>query len=109
MTNPANLFTGISADLLNEQITTLISASGVRIERIVSRGHASEEGFWYDQDEHEWVILLQGAAKLRFADGGVDLRAGDFLHIPAHTKHRVEWTPPDELTIWLVVFFNDVK
>ena len=79
----------------------------VRIERIVSHGHASPNGFWYDQDENEWVIVLKGAARLRIGDQTVELNPGDFVTIPAHKKHRVEWTTPDEPTIWLAVFFGD--
>jgi cupin 2 domain-containing protein len=78
----------------------------VRIERIVSCGHASPEGFWYDQTQHEWIVVLKGAAKLRFEDGMVDLRPGDFVNIPSHKRHRVEWTTPDETTIWLAVYYE---
>ncbi|MEO8496473.1 MAG: cupin domain-containing protein, partial [Planctomycetota bacterium] len=65
----------------------------------------SAEGFWYNQQEHEWVVVLQGAARLQFEDELVELRPGDFVNIPAHRKHRVEWTTPDEPTIWLAVFY----
>lgn len=75
MTRSSNLF----ADL-----TTLLEAANVRIERIVSHGHASPEGFWYDQEQHEWVIVLKGAARLRFEDGIVEMMPGDFINIPAH-------------------------
>jgi cupin 2 domain-containing protein len=78
----------------------------VRIERIVSHGHASPGGFWYDQDRHEWVVVLTGAARLRFDDDIVELKPGDFATIPAHTKHRVEWTTPDEPTVWLAVLYR---
>jgi cupin 2 domain-containing protein len=81
-----------------EQVEVLLRAEGVRIERIVSRGHCSPPGFWYDQHEHEWVIVIEGAAELEF--GGPDerrsLQPGDHLLIPAHRKHRVAWTAPDE-------------
>jgi cupin 2 domain-containing protein len=92
---------------LPEELTeTLVENRHVRIERIVSHGHASPAGFWYDQGQHEWVIVLQGAATLRFEDQTLDMKAGDFVNIPAHVKHRVEWTTPDEPTIWLAVFYG---
>jgi cupin 2 domain-containing protein len=86
---------------------TLLAAPGVRIERIVSQGQASPPGFWYDQDEVEWVLLLAGAARLRFADEAKDrlLRPGDHVAIAPHRRHRVEWTDPDRPTIWLAVFY----
>ena len=102
-----NLFTGLPANLPDELLTTLLKAANIRIERIVSHGHVSPDGFWYDQDEHEWVIVLQGAARLRFEDSVVELKPGDFVNIPAHKKHRVEWTTTDEPTIWLAVFYKD--
>ena len=81
----------------------------VRIERIVSHGQASPEGFWYDQDEDEWIIILQGRARLRLAEPEslVDLRPGDSLQLPAHCRHRIEWTTPDGPTIWLAVFTSE--
>ena len=102
-----NVFTDLPADLPDEFLTTLLKAADIRIERIVSYGHASRDGFWYDQDEHEWVIVLTGAAKLQFEDSIVEMKPGDFMNIPAHMKHRVEWTTPDEPTIWLAVFYRD--
>ena len=100
-----NLFAGISDALPDEQVDALIAAPHVRIERIVSRGHSSPPGFWYDQDSSEWVVLLAGSATIQF-DGEPSsrrLKRGDYLHIPAHTRHRVEWTAPNEPTIWLAV------
>jgi cupin 2 domain-containing protein len=92
--------------LPDELFTTLLDAPGVRIERIVSHGHASPENFWYDQPRHEWVVVLKGAARLRFEDETIELQPGDFLNIPAHKKHRVEWTTPDAPTIWLAVHYS---
>lgn len=107
MTTPANLFTDLPSHLPDELFTTQLEGAGVRIERIVSHGHASPPGFWYDQDEAEWVVVLTGAARLRFEDGEIEMRAGDFGNIPAHKKHRVEWTTPDEPTVWLAVFYRE--
>jgi cupin 2 domain-containing protein len=107
VTSASNLFAGLPKRLPDELFTTLLDAASVRIERIVSHGHASPAEFWYDQDRHEWVIVLKGAARLRFEDGSVEMKPGDFLNIPAHQKHRVEWTTPDEPTIWLAVHYGD--
>lgn len=105
----SNLFTDLPSSLPEELFTTLLDADDSRIERIVSHGHASPEGFWFDQDQHEWVVVLQGAARLSI-DGVVkELRPGDYINIPAHQRHRVEWTTPDELTVWLAVFYREAK
>ena len=100
----ANLFADIPDDLPEELILTLLSTPGVRIERIISLGHNSPEGFWYDQEAHEWVLLLIGAARLRFeGEEPIDMRPGAFVNIPAHKRHRVEWADPSEPTIWLAI------
>ena len=101
-----NLFTDVRHYLPDELFTTLLDAADVRTERIVSHGHDSPEGFWYDQDQHEWVVVLKGAARLRFEDEVIEMGPGGFVNIPAHRKHRVEWTTPDEPTIWLAVFYG---
>jgi cupin 2 domain-containing protein len=107
MALPTNLLADIPDDLPEELVQTLLGTPGVRIERIVSLGHASPEGFWYDQEEHEWVLLLAGAARLRFeGQEPIDLRPGSFVNIPAHGRHRVEWTDPTRPTIWLAVIFG---
>ncbi len=102
-----NLFDNLPTSVPQELIEILAENQHVRIERIVSHRHASPDGFWYDQEEHEWVIVLKGAATLRFENETVEMKPGDFVNIPAHTKHRVEWTTPDEPTIWLAVFYRD--
>jgi cupin 2 domain-containing protein len=100
-----NLFSGIPGTLADEQITTLLSSPHVRIERIVSRGHSSPPGFWYDQDKPEWVIVVAGSAAVLFEGEAAPrtLKRGDYLHIPAHARHRVEWTDKDAPTIWIAV------
>jgi cupin 2 domain-containing protein len=104
MTGLTNLFDGIPADLPQELFETLLATPGLRIERIVSLGHASPEGFWYDQEAHEWVLLLAGAARLTLeGDRPIDLRPGAFVDIPARRRHRVEWTDPTRPTIWLAI------
>lgn len=102
-----NLWAELPRALPDERTDVLAGAGGVRVERIVSRGHASAPGFWYDQAETEWVAVIRGRARLRFeADAeAVDLGPGDHVTIPPHARHRVEWTTPDEDTVWLAVFF----
>jgi cupin 2 domain-containing protein len=101
-----NIFDELPQHLPKEVVQTLIRAADVRIERIISHGHASPADFWYDQPQHEWVIVLKGAASLQFEDGMVEMKPGDFVNIPAFKKHRVDWTTPDEPTIWLGVRYG---
>lgn len=104
-----NLFADLPSHLPDELVCVLAENQHVRIERIVSSGHSSPEGFWYDQEENEWVIVLKGNAKLRFEgdDQIVKLSPGDHICIPAHRKHRLDWTTEDEPTVWLAVFYRD--
>ena len=103
-----SLLQSIPAELPDELFETLASSEYVKIERIVSRGHASPEGFWYDQETNEFVLVVQGSAGLRMEgeDDLVELRPGDYVVIPAHFKHRVEWTDPSGETIWLTVHYR---
>lgn len=104
-----NLFRDIPDTLPEELISVLAENESVRIERIVSDGHASPDGFWYDQAQHEWVLLIAGSAVLSLEkDSGVEqveLMPGDHRLIPAHQRHRVESTSPTGKTIWLAVFY----
>jgi cupin 2 domain-containing protein len=102
-----NIFDELPQHLPKELVQTLIRAADVRIERIISHGHASPADFWYDQPQHEWVIVLKGAARLQFEDLVVEMKPGDFINIPANKKHRVDWTTPDEPTIWLGVRYGE--
>jgi cupin 2 domain-containing protein len=102
-----NLFADLPPHLPQELVQTLLTATSVRIERIVSHGHASPEGFWYDQDQDEWVVVLKGAARLQFECQIVEMGPGDYINIPAHQRHRVEWTTPVEPTIWLAVHYGE--
>lgn len=105
--NPTNIFAAIPKSLDAEAFEDIARSPSVRIERILSKGHTSPETGWYDQDEHEWVIVLEGNALLEFEDGArCDLSTGDYLNIPAHTKHKVAWTDPDKVTVWLAVFYR---
>jgi cupin 2 domain-containing protein len=103
-----NLFAHLPTTLPEELVTVLAESRHVRIERIVSTGHGSPAGFWYDQEEHEWVVVLKGEARLVFAGDQepIHLKPGDQTLIPAHRKHRVEWTTPNEPTLWLAVFYR---
>jgi len=90
-----------------EYVAALFTRPGLRLERIVSLGQASPPGFWYDQPEGEWVLLLAGAARLRFADETEArlLGPGDWLDIAPHRRHRVDWTDPESPTLWLAVSY----
>ena len=100
-----NLLTGLPPRQAEEQVECLIDGPSMRIERIVSTGQASPPGFWYDQAADEFVVLLAGAARLRFEQGDLtlDLEPGDWVEIPAHVRHRVESTQAEPPTVWLAV------
>jgi len=100
-----NIFSGISAGTGEEITEKIVRAGTATIERIISRGHSSPPGFWYDQDDNEWVILLKGRAGLLFCGDREPtiLTPGDHVNIPAHVKHRIEWTDPAEETVWLAI------
>ena len=104
-----NIFREIPVSLAEELTEIILQKWGLRIERIISHGHCSPADFWYDQNEHEWVIVLQGEAEL-LLEGYAEpqrLRPGDFIHLPAHCRHRVVWTTPNQPTLWLAVFYRD--
>jgi cupin 2 domain-containing protein len=108
MERAGNIFEKVPQRLPEEQITELLAAQGLRIERIVSTGHASATGFWHDQDCAQWVLLLSGSAGL-LVEGEAEPRVlgpGDHVLIPAHIRHRVAWTEPEQPTIWLAVHFR---
>ncbi|PKL86318.1 MAG: hypothetical protein CVV22_03955 [Ignavibacteriae bacterium HGW-Ignavibacteriae-1] len=105
MNSIENIFSNLPQST-DEIIEILVRSPNVRIERIISSGNHSSDGFWYDQDENEWVILLQGSAKIEFEEEMIDLKTGDYLLIPSHKKHRVAETSSTEKTIWLAVFFT---
>ncbi len=109
MTDRANLFAGLPAEVPEELTQVLLQTGTFRLERIISAGQATPSGQWYDQDTHEWVVLLTGRAGLRFRDEAAVLvmEPGDFVHIPAHRRHRVEWTDPQRQTVWLALHYRD--
>ena len=101
-----NLSAASPQRLSEEHFDLLLERGRVRIERIVSRGHSSPETGWYDQEQNEWVIVIRGRAGIQFDNGNkVELGVGDYVNIPAHVKHRVEWTDKNSVTIWLAVFY----
>lgn len=103
---PKNIFDDLPENLSQEVFETLLSTDKVRIERITSSGQTTPEGEWYDQSENEWVMVLRGAARLQVADGTEHtLNPGDTLYLPAHLRHRVTWTDPEERTVWLAIHF----
>lgn len=104
----SNLFTDLPVEMRDESVQEILSRPNLKIERIVSRGHCSPEGFWYDQKADEWVVLVQGSAGLEFEDQDaiLELKPGDHLMIPAHRRHRVAWTSDTEDTIWLAVHIH---
>jgi cupin 2 domain-containing protein len=103
-----NLLRGVPSSLPDELVETLLETDGFRLERIVSLGHTTPAGEWYDQERQEWVVLLTGSAGLRFADRDdvVEMRPGDHVVIAAHRRHRVEWTDASRPTIWLALHYD---
>lgn len=101
-----NLLSSLPDTLPSEITEVLLQAKHIRIERIVSHGQSSPEGFWYDQEENEFVLLAQGAARLQFENEVFEMKAGDWINILAHRRHRVDWTAPDERSVWLAVFYD---
>jgi len=106
-----NLFDDLPESTDSEVLQTLLQTAHVRIDRIVSPpGTSSPETGWFEEQEHEWVLVLRGSALVAFEDGsGVRLQAGNPLLIPATRKHRVVSTDPDQVTVWLAIFYpNDL-
>lgn len=109
VSSPGNVFDLSAPAGPGEQVDALVEEAGVSIERIVSRGHASPPGFWYDSPRAEWVVLLSGAATLEF-EGEREpypMKPGDHVLIGAHCRHRVAWTSDAEPSVWLAVYMPD--
>lgn len=105
-----NLFADIPESLESELFETIAAGHDLRIERIVSRGQSSPAQGWYDQESDEWVVVLKGEAIIAYPGGDeVTLGQGDYLHIPAHCRHRVKWTDPGRATVWLAVHYRSAS
>ncbi len=101
-----NIFEALPAAIENEIFEDLLKNDSIRIERILSKGQRSPESGWYDQEENEWVLVLQGSGIIGFEDGTEKkLEQGDFLNIPKRKKHKVTWTDPNNVTLWLAIFY----
>jgi cupin 2 domain-containing protein len=105
MSGTGNIFSGVMPNRSMEVFTTLLAERGIRIERIVSAGHATRPGVWLDQAQGEWVLLLEGSAALEIeGESGLrQLAPGDYVWLPPHRRHRVAWTDAARATVWLAV------
>lgn len=104
----SNIYSNIPDDLTHEVFEEILRNGPLKLERIISKGHETPKDQWYDQGKDEWVLLLKGSAGLMIEgeDEILVLKPGDYILLPAHLKHRVEWTDTEEETIWLAVFFK---
>jgi cupin 2 domain-containing protein len=102
-----NIFQDLPTVMIEEISEALLETHYFRVERIISAGQRTPPGEWYDQEPNEWVILLEGSAGLLFEDEKETcvMRPGDYVHIPAHRRHRVEWTDPKQKTVWLAIHY----
>ena len=103
-----NIFSESPELTIDEIFEILLRTDHFKIERIISSGQATPPGKWNDQDMNEWVILLSGSAGL-LIEGERDvcvMHPGDYIHIPAHQRHRVEWTDPEQKTVWLALHYG---
>ena len=108
MITKSNLYENLPQPAVTENFETLLKNSGFSLERIVSHAHATPEGVWYDEELAEWVLLLQGSASLRVENQPepILLAPGDYVHIPSHLRHRVEWTDEHQATVWLALHYR---
>jgi cupin 2 domain-containing protein len=107
----ANLLDDLPPAGSDEVFEPLLERAGVRLERIVSSGQSTPPDAWYDQGQDEWVMIVAGAARLCIEGQGVfDMKPGDSVFLPAHCRHRVEWTDPGQRTVWLALhLWNEVR
>ena len=102
-----NIFKQLPAEMNEELFENILTNDSCRLERIISKGHATPQGQWYDQEVDEWVLLLKGSAGLRIEQQQtITMQQGDYILLPAGLKHRVEWTAADTETIWLALHFS---
>ncbi len=87
-----------------EFVEIIARGDDFRLERLISHGHTTPSGEWYDQDQNEWVVLLQGEAMLEWRDGtAIELKPGDAILIEAHCQHRVAYTTEEPPCVWLAI------
>jgi cupin 2 domain-containing protein len=104
--NTKNIFKNIPY-MEDECLEDILVNKTFRIERIVSKGHTTAEGYWYDQETNEWVMLLSGSAIILFENNSqIKMEPGDYINIPAHTKHRVTFTDTQIETVWLAIHYQ---
>ena len=102
-----NIFEHLPDASDEEKFQILLTQPNLKIERIVSHGQSSPKGYWYDQEQSEWIMLLQGSAGIEFkGQEPIALKPGDYLNIPAHQQHRVVWTEPNVTTLWLAIHYT---
>lgn len=102
-----NIFSEIPTSIPKEVFNSIIDKDGIKIERIISKGHTTEKDKWYNQEKNEWLIMLKGKAELLFKNNNqiIKMKKGDYLNISAHTEHRVTKTSKKEETIWLTIHY----
>lgn len=100
-----NIFEQIVVDKNEEKFFEIFKNETIKVEKIVSNGQKSPENFWYEQEQSEFILLLEGFAILEFENRKVELKKGDCLNIESMEKHRVKFTSQDEPTIWFAVFY----
>ena len=105
MMNKYNIFEEIIIDKNEEKFFEIFKNETIIVEKIVSNGQKSPDNFWYEQEQREFILLIEGFAILEFENKEVELKKGDCLNIEAMEKHRVKFTSLDESTIWLAVFY----
>jgi cupin 2 domain-containing protein len=103
--NLKNIYKDLPNSVVDEIIEPILESGKFKVERIVSEGHHSEKDFWYDQSTNEFILLLKGNAIIKFETEEAKLNEGDYLIIPAHKRHRVEWTDPKQKTFWLAIHY----
>ena len=104
--NKNNILQSIPSAFTEEVFENIVEKGNLKIERILSKGHTSPADGWYDQEQDEWVIVIQGGATIEFHDGRLSrLEQGCYINIPARTKHKVVWTDPEIVTVWLAVHY----
>ena len=101
-----NFFDNIPNKIPHEIFEEIFKNDNIKIERIISKGHISPDGFWYEQETNEWVFLLEGEAELEFQDKKKRLHKGDCLLIPKNQKHRVSYTSEKPECLWLTLHFK---